>query len=337
MDSVLIVEADADVLQLLTRWVSAAGFRARPFSSADAGLTAMSIDPAAVVLCNLRMWGHDGMWLAHRMRADFPDTAIIMASGVENIEAVIACFRLGVIDYLVKPFSSETTREAVRRGVEWHRRAVATRQRLDMLEQEFRGRHTRLTAALAEAEGSYQAALDAMLAMLQARNQADYEHAHRVARLSVNIAMVLGVTEPELSDIERAGLLHDVGKIATPEAVLSKPAPLSPSEWKLMRQHPQLGYEVLKHVPFLTRVAEIVRGSHEWYGGQGYPQGLRGEEISLSSRIVAVAEAYDAMVTPHVYRDSLPPEIAILELSRGRGSQFDPKAVDALLRVIAAA
>ena len=337
MDSVLIVEDDASVLQLLTRWVDAAGYRARPFSSADGGLTAMSIEPAAVVLCSLRMWGHDGLWLAHRVRADCPDTAIIMASGVESIDVVIACFRLGVIDYLVKPFSAETAREAIRRGVEWHRGAVANRRRLDTLEQEFRGRHTRLTAALAEAEGAYKAVLDAMLAMLQAHNEADYEHAHRVARLSVNIAVVLGVAEPELSDIERAGLLHDVGKIATPEAVLSKPAPLSDSERRMVSRHPQLGYEVLKNVPFLTRVAEIVRGSHEWYGGHGYPQGLRGEEISLSSRIIAVAEAYDAMVNPRVYRDCLSREIAVLELSRGRGSQFDPKVVDALLHVITAA
>jgi HD-GYP domain-containing protein (c-di-GMP phosphodiesterase class II) len=116
--------------------------------------------------------------------------------------------------------------------------------------------------------------------------------------------------------------------------VLKKPAPLTTAEREIVQQHPQYGYEVVKNVGFLARAAEIVRGSHEWYSGRGYPQGLRGDDIPLGSRIVAAAEAYDSMVNTQLYRKPVSAQDAVIELARCRGTQFDPKVVDALINVV---
>lgn len=334
MESVLIVDDDSEVLQLLTQWVEAAGCRPRPFSDADQALADVWADPPAVALLTMPMWGHDGLWLGEQLRTGLPETAVVMVSGTKDVDIAIRCLRMGVVDYLLTPFGSETLRDAIVRALEWNRTALADRRRLEMIKREFRARQTQLTTALADAEGGYETTLEAMLALLRVRDRAEHDHSQRVARLAVNTAMVLGVKEPELSDIERGALLHDLGKIATPDAVLKKPAPLTTAEREIVQQHPQYGYEVVKNVGFLARAAEIVRGSHEWYGGRGYPQGLRGDDIPLGSRIVAAAEAYDSMVNTQLYRKPVSAQDAVIELARCRGTQFDPKVVDALINVV---
>lgn len=178
-------------------------------------------------------------------------------------------------------------------------------------------------------------ALDAVLAMLSAHDPDAYEHARRVARHSVSIALVLGFKEPSLSDIERGALLHDMGKIAIPEAILLKPTALDDRETRLMRRHPEIGYRLLKNVPAFAAAAQIVLGSHEAFDGRGYPQGLPGDAIPIGARIVAAADAYDSMTHIRPYRDALPAAEALREILRCRGTQFDPSVVDAVLTLLA--
>ena len=137
--------------------------------------------------------------------------------------------------------------------------------------------------------------------------------------------------EGEIRQVEQGALLHDIGKIATPDAILLKPGPLSDEEWETMKKHPEIGYRILSTDPYMEKVAEIVHQHQESYDGSGYPQGLKGEEICLGARIFAVVDAYDAIRSERAYSGAQSADYAVKEIRRNSGVQFDPLVVDALV------
>ena len=156
-------------------------------------------------------------------------------------------------------------------------------------------------------------------------------HSTRLAEWALHVAGELGLDEGMLSDIEVAALLHDIGKIGIPDAILNKPAKLTDDEYSLMKKHPEYGWAVLRHVPGMERAGLMILHHHESFDGQGYPAGLRNEEIPIGSRIVSVIDAFDAMVSSRPYRTGLPLEEAERRLVMARGTQFDPEVVDRFL------
>ena len=141
----------------------------------------------------------------------------------------------------------------------------------------------------------------------------------------------------DVDQLEQGAYLHDIGKLAMPASILSKPAPLDEREWQVMRTHPQVGYDLLRAQPRFVAAAEIVLSHHEAYDGSGYPRGLRESEIPRPARVLAVADAYDSMTLPHTQRPPLPPALAVDEIERCSGSQFDPECAAALGPVLARA
>jgi len=331
---VLVVDDESGVRELMVRWLHACGYPVRVVACAEDALTAMEQDPAAVALCDIRMPGHDGLWLADHLRQAFPETAIIMATAVQDVGPAVTSLRSGVLDYLLKPFGRDRLREAVQRGIEWHRNAVESRRWRTTLEEESRARSARLAEAIAGLQIDRPESLDALLAMMTFRDRDAYAHAYRVVGLAVSVARLLELSEAEVTALERAALFHDLGKLAMPEAVVRKPAPLTIEEQDLVRTHPQVAYDLIRQVPYLAEAAEIVRGFCERVDGLGYPRGLRGDEIPLGSRILAVVEAFDTMTRPRVFRDAMAPDEAFLELARCTGGQFDPHVVRAFRRVV---
>jgi len=202
------------------------------------------------------------------------------------------------------------------------------------LQDRLRTRRATVAATLAGAQPSSREAMDSLIAMLQLHEKDGRGHATRVARLAVAVADELGVDDDDIAELERGAMLHDVGKLDMPAEILSKPAPLNDDEWKVMRTHPQVGYDLVKKLPRLGRAAEYVLAHHEAYDGSGYPHGLKGDEIPLGARILCVADSYDAMTHPHTQRPAMPPALAVAEIERCRGSQFDPAAAAALGRVL---
>jgi putative nucleotidyltransferase with HDIG domain len=180
---------------------------------------------------------------------------------------------------------------------------------------------------------SYEATLQALSRALDTRDEETEEHSQRVRRYTELIARRLHVPAADLAHVSRGALLHDIGKIGIPDAILLKPQKLSPQEHALMRKHPAIGYAMIAHIPFLAQAAQIVLHHHEAYDGTGYPSGLAGERIPLGARIFAVADTFDAMTSDRPYRKALPPEQALAEIRRCAGSQFDPRVVDALLAI----
>ncbi len=332
--TVLVVDDDDGVRNLMCRWLDAGGYCATPACDAEQALGLMQAAPAAVALCDIRMPGHDGLWLADRIRHEHPDTAVIMATGVQDVGAAVDSLRQGVVDYLTKPFGRERLREAVWRGIEWHRAARDSRRWRESLDGEMRTRHARLSTAIAALRIDSDEALDAMLSMLTMSDRDAYAHAYRVAALSVSVARSLGLTDTEVAIVERGAMLHDIGKLAMPEALLRKPAPLTAEEQVLIRMHPALGSELIENVPYLSAAAAVVRDAHERMDGLGYPRGLRADDVWSGARIVCVSDAYDTMTRPRVFRDAITPIEAFLELDRCSDTQFDRRVVAALKRVL---
>jgi putative nucleotidyltransferase with HDIG domain len=206
---------------------------------------------------------------------------------------------------------------------------------LKQAHKELQTAHSRVVEAMERLKGAYDGTLSSLVAALDARDSETRGHSERVAELTLAIAEGMGMERDsaEWQDIRWGALLHDVGKIGVPDGVLRKPGALTDTEWTLMRNHPTAGYEILKGVEFLGRAVEIVYTHHERYDGRGYPRGLQGEEIPFGARIFAVADAFDAMTSDRPYRAAMAPADALGELLRNSGSQFDPQAVEAFLKI----
>lgn len=180
-------------------------------------------------------------------------------------------------------------------------------------------------------ERVYHETLGSLSSALEAKDAYTSEHAQEVGELAVAVGRRLGLDPAALRMVELGALLHDIGKIHVPEAILNKPGPLDEVEWGVMRSHPEAGERILAPIASLAEVLPIVRSSHERWDGRGYPDGLAGEEIPVGARIVAVCDAFRAMVEPRPYRGALEHVDALAELRDGAASQFDPACVDALL------
>jgi len=192
----------------------------------------------------------------------------------------------------------------------------------------------RVRAYASELELSYDTTLKALSAALDAKDAATEGHSERVANLTLAIAREMKVPEERLVDIERGALLHDVGKIGVPDAILRKPKTLSRREWQAMQRHPLLAGILVSKVGFLEGALPILLYHHERFDGDGYPFGLAGDRIPLEARIFAVVDAYDAMTSDRPYRKAVTPDVAVKEITTNSGTQFDPLAVEAFLRVI---
>jgi diguanylate cyclase (GGDEF)-like protein/putative nucleotidyltransferase with HDIG domain len=174
----------------------------------------------------------------------------------------------------------------------------------------------------------------ALAATVDAKDHSTYGHSKKVSQYAVAMAQTLGLPEDRVATIRAAGLLHDIGKIAIPDSVLQKAGPLTPEEWEPMRQHPELGMEILKHVIDLVNCLPGILHHHEHFDGTGYPGGLKGEEIPLEARVLSIADAYDAITSMRPYHNQLPPQEALEEMRRCAGTQFDPALVKVFCQTI---
>lgn len=336
MSSVLVVDDEPIIRELMTQWLRGAGFEVTSASDADEAIDLARNHPPDVVVSDVRMPGHDGLWLTDRLRHQHPTTAIVIVTGLGDVNTAIRTLRLGVQDYLVKPIERQALMEAIARGLQWHDREVEQQREYQRLENEIYARRCQLSETIAKLQVTSSAAVDALLRLLTLHDAPAYDHATRVAALSTRLASALGGDEGLVTHVEVGALLHDLGKIAVGVRVLSKPERLSSAERELIGRHPQLGADIIAHVPFMKTAAAIVAAHHERWDGEGYPNKLRATEIPLGARIVMVADTYDALTNDRPYQDEHTPAAALEEIRRCRGTQFDPDVVDAFTALMAA-
>jgi putative nucleotidyltransferase with HDIG domain len=270
-----------------------------------------------------------------------------MVSGVTDIEHAIEAMRYGAFDYVTKPFDLEQLMIALRRALQYQELLSIKNRHEEHLEETVRDRTLELQQAnqrlsrvnsslnqmLAVLYSNYRATVRVLVGTLEARDYETRSHSERVVAICLRLGREVGLTEIDMVGLGEGALLHDIGKIAVPDAVLLKQGPLTTDEWRQMRDHVSHGLRIIDGIDFLAGARPIVGQHHEKYDGSGYPAGLVGESIHIYARIFAVADAFDALMSDRPYRAASSYSTARSEIVAGAGSHFDPKVVNAFLRV----
>ena len=326
---ILIVDDDASVRDVISVLLQEEGYECRTAAGAEEALDIAAQEAPPLVISDMKMPGRDGIWLLEAFRERHPETAVVMLTGYGDTEAAVDCLRRGAVDYLLKPPKLTDLIRAIERALAKRRIELARKRYQKKLERKVRDRTAELRSAFKDIAQTYQNTLLALVAALDAREHETSDHSQRVVKYTTAIAERLSMHGPELEELGRGALLHDVGKIGVPDAVLLKPGKLTPEEWGEMRKHPDIGYQMIQSIPFLATPATIVLSHQERFDGGGYPRRLRGEEIHIGARIFAVADTLDAMTSDRPYRKATSFENAMAEVQRCSGTQFDPQVVRA--------
>ena len=329
---VLVVDDDASIRRLVHTLLKNAGYHADTVKDAQLAQKQLLDEDYDVVISDIMMPGMSGIELLKILQQNSPDVPVILMTGNPDLETAAEAIRAGsAVDYLSKPFSTDQILQTVRRAVEIkkvrdeNRRLTTENERYQLhLEEMVEEKSTELVKA-------YDFTLEAMVAMLDAREKATGQHSVRVRDLSLILGRALNLSSSDLDDLARGTLLHDIGKISIPDAILLKPGELTKEEWGLMKTHAQAGYDIIKSSKLLAPAAELILSHHEKIDGSGYPRGLTGKEICLGARIFSVIDAYDAMRSVRVYKDPIPAAEAVDEVIRCCGSHFDPEVVQVFL------
>jgi putative nucleotidyltransferase with HDIG domain len=299
--------------------------------SATAALELMRGDDLPLLLCDVKMTERDGMWLLDQVLQRHPHAPVVMLTGFGDTESAVACLKRGAADYLLKPPRVTELVRAIERAWSRSRLGSARDRYHEGLARRVRERTAELTAALQDVAQAYGNTLAALVHALDAREHETSDHSQRVARYTLAIARQMQISEPDMEDIGRGALLHDIGKIGVPDSILLKPGPLTAAEWVEMRKHPEVGYRILESIHFLRPAAEIVLAHQERWDGGGYPRKLSAEAIPLGARIFMIADTLDAMTSDRPYRKAASFGQARQEIARCGGTQFDPRCVEAFL------
>jgi cyclic di-GMP phosphodiesterase len=329
---ILVTDDEPEVRNVLCGLLSE-NYECLTVASATEALALLRREHFDLVISDIMMRGMTGLEMVPHVKELAPDTLIIMISGAQTIESAIESLRVGAFDYLMKPFELQFVEAVVRRSLEHRALLVAKRHYENYLEELVRQRTAELNSAINALEHNYRTTLKALAAALETRDAETHGHSERVVSFSLRLGRELGLNREEMRSLEFGALLHDIGKIGVPDAILRKPGPLTEDEWEKMRQHPLLGQKILRGIEFLEGAAQVVAEHHEKWDGSGYPFGLRGRRIDIKARIFAVADTFDAVVSNRVYRNGKSYDVALAELRANAGRQFDPEVVAAFERI----
>lgn len=314
--SVLYVEDEESVRDGLSRYMK------RRFASVDTaangkeGLDKFKLGHYDIVVTDVRMPTMDGLEMARQIKAIRDEVPVIVVTAYNETDYFMRAIDIGVDRYVKKPVDPEELIGAIYKSTRVHfqqHELEKERERvLDILE------HT--VAALSRA--------------IEKRDPYTDGHQKRVAQLAEAIGVEMGLSKHSVSGIRLAALIHDIGKIIVPAELLSRPGRLSPTEFELIKMHPQSGFEIVGDIDFPWPIGQIIQEHHERMDGSGYPGGLKGDEILQEARVVGVADVVDAMASHRPYRVALGIEAAIAEIKANRGRLYDPEVVDACIRVM---
>lgn len=343
--TILCVDDEPNILSALVRLLRGTGHRVMTASCGQDALTLMAQEDIDLLISDMRMPGMSGADLMLKVRSGWPHITRLLLTGHSDVSATIAAINEGQVHrYLTKPWSDAELLLTIKEAFE-HKFLEEEKQRLETLtrsqNEELKNLNANLEALVAErtqeleeanerVKRNYFTSIKTFSNLMELRGGQLMGHARRVADLSLKTAKALSLDEAQTNDVLIAALLHDIGQIGLPDALLNKPvSKLTPAEAAQYRMHPVMGEEALLGQDDMQGVATIIRAHHERFDGQGYPDGLSGPDIPLEARILAVADAYEDLLTGRLVSEQVKPAGALALLARGRGSQFDPHVLDA--------
>ena len=306
--TILLVDDEVNNLQLLRRTLR----HDYNIMTASNGKEALEIvehhgKEISLIVSDQKMPEMQGTEFLKQVSNEYPDIIKILLTGHLDVDAIVDSINdCHLYQYIVKPFDPEVLKMTIEGGI----------QKFNLLNNK--------TVILKDLRELFYKTIKLIAAALDAKDPYTHGHSMRVTMYSMILAKKLNLDDTMLEEIETAGLLHDIGKIGIPQSILCKPGKLTNEEFEVMKSHPEQGEKMLKDIKKLTLISNWLRTHHEKWDGTGYPNGLKGEEIPLSGRIIALADTYDAMTSDRPYRKALSHETAIDEIKRCAGTQFDP-------------
>ena len=321
--SILIVDDEETIRWVLYRKLSKEGFNCREADNAEQALTKLKANSSELVVLDINMPGKPGNELLPEIRQAFPETAVIMASAVSDTSIIARCIRDGAQDYIHKPFRLDDVLSSVNRALE--------KRRLEIKIREYQQRMgSSASKRAAEIRKLFFSAIENLVYALEASDPYTAGHSRVVTNIALGLGQQLELPTVQLENLRWGALLHDVGKIAIDPNILNKPSGLTPEEYQHIMTHAVVGPDLVR--PFVNeKVVEIISHHHDHFDGGGVDQTIQGEDIPFGARIVAVADAFNAMVSDRPYREAMSEAAALKEVARSSGSQFDPVVADALL------
>jgi putative nucleotidyltransferase with HDIG domain len=330
---VLIIDDEPAACKLMALLLTQADFDCKTALSGAEALRLLENDTRDAIVCDLNMPGMSGLELLAEVRRRSPRVAFLLATGVDDVRMGIQAMKSGADDYLVKPLQEELVIASLHRALQkkgLEREVEGYRLHLEEMVAE---RTHQIEAALKLVERSYEDTLEALGAAIDLRDAATEGHSRRVCRFALEIAKVMGLSEGQHKTIAMGAYLHDIGKLALPDGILLKPGPLTNEERVFMQRHVQIGFDLVKQIPFLADAAELIRTHHERFDGSGYLRGLKAEQIPIGARIFAVADTLDVITSDRPYRSALPFEEGFRVLHSESGRLFDPQVTGAFFSI----
>ncbi len=334
--TVLVVDDDPSVLKIVELLLEMEGFSSRLFASGNAAYEEIKAHPRAypLALIDLNLEDMNGLELLEKIGAEDAEMVKVVITGDATLDNAVNSLRQGAYDFIQKPIRLNVLRMTLKRAFEYHRLRIENQEYQQNLQEMVLRKSAEVTSAMQKTRDAFEFAMRAMVSMLDAREHATSAHSQRVQDITCLVARDFGFSESSLADLRQGALLHDIGKIATPDCILMKTGPLTEDEWEIMRRHVVIGYDLISKSPDLKGAAELMLCHHEAFDGSGYPNGLKGEQIPLGARIFAVVDSYDAMRSDRTYRTGMVNPEALEELRRHCGTQFDPAVVDVFINKI---
>jgi putative two-component system response regulator len=333
-DRILVVDDDPATRQAIESYLTHRGFEVLTTGAGQEALGILARQKISCMLADACLFGTPGGDLLSRSLERDPNLAVLVSSSSTDVDQAVHYLQYGAVDYLRKPLDLARLEAALLRAV--RRRAEVIRERgiTRLLKEEVVNLGAELARERAKVKGLTVATLEALVAVVEARDSWFAGHSLRVAQLAASIAAETRRTDEEIEQVRQAGLLHDIGMIAVPEGLMSREGPLTPVEFEAMKRHTVVGSEILAPLPHLSNVSGFVRGHHERWDGTGYPDGLAGEAIPWGARLIGAAEIYDALATARPYREQLTPELAVERMHGMIGTVLAPEVHQALSAVV---
>lgn len=316
--------------------------------SADSGLSAFHKNAVDIVIIKPDLLDAKSLGLIKEFKKIDQDCVVIACLDEVKPELLEYLFSLGIYDFVAKPINLERFFFLVKKGIELHDLMLAHRRFTQglkenntslekqnmLLAKRIEDSTRNLTRLYEDLRSTYMRTIKVLAQAIDARDHYTHSHSESVARYATLIASELGLCAKDIEAIRQASELHDLGKIGIEDSILMKPGALTSEEWAQIRKHPLIGAQILEPLTFLNDVIDLVRQHHEHYDGSGYPEGRKGSDIHLGARILHIADAYEAMCSARSYRKiPLTKDAAIEEIKKNSGTQFDPKAVEAFLKI----